>query len=544
MDFIVSFLIRNKYKVLMFLFASVFTSLFGIGILAFINQYLLKSNISNNNIIWYFIIILIVFFLSSCLVEIILGYFGQSFIFTMQTRLVKQLLDTPLLRVHEIGKAKLLASLGNDVRTVSFGLLRLPDFIQSLVLIICTSFYLFYLSIQIFIISFVWIVIVFWINHYLMRNVYKNFKNSRDSDDSLQLNYQHIIDGHKELTLNRFRAKYYYDNDFIKNAHNKKISNVKSNIYQSISGNWGNTALLGLIGLEFYCALRFDWASLEDATTIALVILFLRTPLVTLVGNLPTLMIAKISLDKIRNLNLQDYKPDFTIPKQNIVWNNIRFENVSFSYNNAFSLKPTNIEIHRGELIFLIGKNGSGKSTFSMLLAGLIQPNEGRILLDSTPIVSDNIALYRNLISAIFSDFHLFTQILSRDSFADSKHVQEWLDILELDAKIGIYNNHVNTTKLSTGQRKRIAMLIALLEERDILILDEWAADQDPLFRRFFYEVLLPKLKAMGKTIFVISHDNLYFDITDRIFLAKNGEICEIIGDNVQEIAKNVVDKF
>ena len=133
----------------------------------------------------------------------------------------------------------------------------------------------------------------------------------------------------------------------------------------------------------------------------------------------------------------------------------------------------------------MIGKNGSGKSTFSMLLAGLIQPNESRILLDSTPIVCDNIALYWNLISAIFSDFHLFTQTLSRDSFADSKHFQEWLDILELDDKVSISNNHVSTTKLSTGQHKRVAMLIALLEERNILILDEWVAEQAPLFHRF-----------------------------------------------------------
>ncbi|RDU72921.1 multidrug ABC transporter permease/ATP-binding protein [Helicobacter aurati] len=544
MNLIKEILSNNKYRVLGFLFISIFTSLLGIGTLAFINEYLLKPNIQNSNIIWYFLLLLIVFLISSCFVEIALGYFGQSFIFTMQTMLVKQLLDTPFLKVREIGKAKLLASLGNDVRTVSFGLLRLPDFIQSFVLICCTSFYLYYLSAQLFFISFVWIGIVVWINHYLIRNVYKHFKKSRDSDDALQLNYQQIIDGHRELMLNRFRAQYYYDGDFKSNAHAKRQSNVKSNIMQSISGNWSNTALLGLVGFEFYCALYFGWASLENATTIALAILFLRTPIVTLVGNLPTILLAKISLDKIRHLDLEQYKQDFAVPSDLPEWKSIRFEDVSFSYNDTFSLKPTNLEFRKGELVFLIGKNGSGKSTFSMILAGLVEPKTGRIFLDSLPITQDNIGTYRSLISAIFSDFHLFTETLARNCCADWRNIHEWLEVLELSDKINVQNNRISTTDLSTGQRKRIAMLIALLEERDILILDEWAADQDPIFRKFFYKVVLPNLKARGKTIFAISHDDTYFDMADRIILAQDGMISEIKGDNIQEVAKNVVERF
>ncbi|EOG9189714.1 multidrug ABC transporter permease/ATP-binding protein [Campylobacter coli] len=542
MPFILELLKQNKFKFISFLIFSFITSAVGVLTLVFINDYLLKN--TQNIPILYFIALLIVFFLSSTIVELGLSVFGQNFIFKMQRRVVKQILDTPLLKVAKVGKARILASLGSDVRNISFGLLRLPDFLQSSILILCTSVYLCYLSPQIFTLCAIWIIVVFTINNFLMMKVYAYFRKARENDDALQNNYQNILDGHKELLINRYRAKLYYEDEFESNARSKKKNSTLGNLFNNLSSNFTNVALLALVGVEFYLALEFKWASVAEATTIALSILFLRTPLVSMIGSFPTLLLAKIALDKIAKLELDDYKEHFE--KTNFIkdWCQISFKNTSFSYDDNFHLNPVNLDLKKGELIFLIGKNGSGKSTFCMLLTGLFKPSEGEIFVDDMKIDDDNLDVYRSLVSAVFSDFHLFTKTLAKEKFADEEKIASWLEFLELKGKTRVEDHELVLTKLSTGQKKRLAMLIALLEERDILVLDEWAADQDPVFRRFFYKKLLPLLKEQGKTIFAITHDDAYFDSADRIFLAEGGNISELKGKNIKELAKNLVEKF
>ncbi|EJP1691592.1 multidrug ABC transporter permease/ATP-binding protein [Campylobacter coli] len=542
MPFILELLKQNKFKFISFLIFSFITSAVGVLTLVFINDYLLKN--TQNIPILYFIALLIVFFLSSTIVELGLSVFGQNFIFKMQRRVVKQILDTPLLKVAKVGKARILASLGSDVRNISFGLLRLPDFLQSSILILCTSVYLCYLSAQIFTLCAIWIIVVFTINNFLMMKVYAYFRKARENDDALQNNYQNILDGHKELLINRYRAKLYYEDEFESNARSKKKNSTLGNLFNNLSSNFTNVALLALVGAEFYLALEFKWASVAEATTIALSILFLRTPLVSMIGSFPTLLLAKIALDKIAKLELDDYKEHFE--KTNFIkdWRQISFKNTSFSYDDNFHLNPVNLDLKKGELIFLIGKNGSGKSTFCMLLTGLFKPSEGEIFVDDMKIDDDNLDVYRSLVSAVFSDFHLFTKTLAKEKFADEEKIASWLEFLELKGKTRVEDHELVLTKLSTGQKKRLAMLIALLEERDILVLDEWAADQDPVFRRFFYKKLLPLLKEQGKTIFAITHDDAYFDSADRIFLAEGGNISELKGENIKELAKNLVEKF
>ncbi|HEB9354556.1 TPA: multidrug ABC transporter permease/ATP-binding protein [Campylobacter coli] len=542
MPFILELLKQNKFKFISFLIFSFISSAVGVLTLVFINDYLLKN--TQNIPILYFIALLIVFFLSSTIVELGLSVFGQNFIFKMQRRVIKQILDTPLLKVAKVGKARILASLGSDVRNISFGLLRLPDFLQSSILILCTSAYLCYLSPQIFTLCAIWIIVVFTINNFLMMKVYAYFRKARENDDALQNNYQNILDGHKELLINRYRAKLYYEDEFESNARSKKKNSTLGNLFNNLSSNFTNVALLALVGVEFYLALEFKWASVAEATTIALSILFLRTPLVSMIGSFPTLLLAKIALDKIAKLELDDYKEHFE--KTNFIkdWRQISFKNTSFSYDDNFHLNPVNLDLKKGELIFLIGKNGSGKSTFCMLLTGLFKPSEGEIFVDDMKIDDDNLDIYRSLVSAVFSDFHLFTKTLAKEKFADEEKITSWLEFLELKGKTRVEDHELVLTKLSTGQKKRLAMLIALLEERDILVLDEWAADQDPVFRRFFYKKLLPLLKEQGKTIFAITHDDAYFDSADRIFLAEGGNISELKGENIKELAKNLVEKF
>jgi len=122
-----------------------------------------------------------------------------------------------------------------------------------------------------------------------------------------------------------------------------------------------------------------------------------------------------------------------------------------------------------------------------------------------------------NFFSAIFIDFHLFDRFYGIQNGIDPKKVNDLLKLMKLDHKVTVQNNQFSTTDLSTGQRKRLAMIIAIMEDKPIYVFDERAADQSPGFRDYFYYQLLPSLKQKGKTVIAVTHDQQYFDIADRI---------------------------
>jgi putative pyoverdin transport system ATP-binding/permease protein len=192
----------------------------------------------------------------------------------------------------------------------------------------------------------------------------------------------------------------------------------------------------------------------------------------------------------------------------------------AFSYRDRdgaplFTAGPIDLEIRRGEVVFLVGGNGGGKSTILKLLCGLYRPDAGAILVDGQPIPPERIGDYRALFAAIFPDFHLFDRFYGLEDKPESE-IRALIETMGLAGKVDVADGRFTTRDLSTGQRKRLAMIVALLEDKDILIFDEWAADQDAHHREFFYRTLLPELKARGKTIVAITHDDAYWDACDR----------------------------
>ena len=254
------------------------------------------------------------------------------------------------------------------------------------------------------------------------------------------------------------------------------------------------------------------------------------------IGAFPTVQTAKVALEKIQSLQLADYSPDFDTQILTPNWQVITFKNINYQYDNSanFGLKHINLTLKRGEVVFLIGANGSGKSTLAKLITGLYQPkfaeNTG-IFIDNQPVVSEHYPHYRQLFSAIYSDFYLFKTVMgSAQNTPNAELIDNWLDILAIKEKVSVTDNQLSATELSQGQRKRLAMLLAVAEEKSILLLDEWAADQDPAYRRVFYHHIIPMLQKMGKTLFIISHDDSYFEKADRLLMMKNGELSELTG--------------
>jgi putative ATP-binding cassette transporter len=271
------------------------------------------------------------------------------------------------------------------------------------------------------------------------------------------------------------------------------------------------------------------------AATYALTILFLRTPLTAVVTAIPSLVSGGVALAKLKSLELPDYSPDFgaDAARSPLAWTRLRLDAVTYHYpdrdgGSGFDLGPLHLDLRRGETVFLIGGNGSGKSTFARLLTGLYRPHAGQIRLDGIPVDETRRADFRRLFATVFSDFHLFHQLLGPGGAdANERATRRWLKALSLAHKATVENGRLGDTRLSQGQRKRLALLLALLEERPILVLDEWAADQDPGFRRRFYTELLPGLKAAGKTIVAITHDEHYFHVADRVLKMDGGRLVE-----------------
>ena len=447
--------------------------------------------------------------------------------------------------INEIGKAKIIASLNNDIKTITFAFMSATGFIQSLVFIVCASIYLFVIAPKIFIFLSIWIGATLFINTLFMKKIHLYFKHSRVQDDALQKHYDDIVEGHRELSLNRTRASVCFD-ELNFTGDKKRQNMVKADIYHALSDNFTNIMLLGSVGLCVFLCVAFDWASLQTALSISLTILFLRGSFMSMVGSIPAALSAKVSLEKIMSLNLNKFKEGFKFDDSlNGEWKNIKLKDINFNYaHGKFSLKDVNLEIKRGEITFIIGKNGSGKSTLINLLCGLMRPSSGEIYLDSTKIDEGNLQSYQAKISAIFADFYLFSQTLSHDGFASQSEIDELLALLEIDKKVSVIDNKLSTTQLSTGQRKRLSLLIAILEHRSILILDEWAADQDPLFKRKFYKEILPFLQSKGISIIAVSHDDSYFDVATRIILVKDGFVRELDESERISAAKDAVEKI
>ncbi|MDQ0273002.1 cyclic peptide transporter [Cytobacillus purgationiresistens] len=256
----------------------------------------------------------------------------------------------------------------------------------------------------------------------------------------------------------------------------------------------------------------------------------MMTPLITILNIMPNFGKANIALNKIESLGLTvDDNILSEEGNKHPKFHTLEFKKLEHQYYREkedlnFTLQIDSLTFVPGELVFLIGGNGSGKTTIAKMLTGLYYPESGSILLDGIEIKEQNLDSYRQLFSVVFSDFYLFENMLGIES-SKSEEAQYYLELLQLNHKVQINNGQLSTTKLSQGQRKRLALLTAYLEDRPFYVFDEWAADQDPIFKEVFYTHLLPDMQKEGKTILVITHDDQYFHLAERIIKVDYGKI-------------------
>ena len=526
------------------LLASLAHAALGVGVLAYINQRLIAHQAATLSALPQFFGLIAALLVMALVAQLGLTTLGHHFVFDLRSRLVKRILDTDIARQEAIGSAALIASLSADIRNVTIAFVRLPELVQGLVLTAACTAYLGWLSLPLLVVTAIWITVTMAIGNGLIRRVYTHLAEVREAEDALYRDYETVIHGCKELALNRSRARDLYIHRYTPDARRYRRHIIRADTFHLSASNGANIMMLGAIGLVFFLANALDWANPATAATYALTLLFLRTPMIGAVGALPTLLNAQVAFNKLAALDLAEHRPEFERRRPDTAWQRIRVEHATFVHANGFTIGPIDFTLERGELVFIIGGNGSGKTTFARLLSGLYVPVGGRIAIDDHPVDADRTRL-RSLFSAVFTDFHLFERLLGADGDdADEAFIRHWCQRLQLDGKLSRDGARLLDTQLSQGQRKRLALLTALAEQRDILLLDEWAADQDPVFRRVLYHELLPALREIGHTIVAISHDDSYFGAADRLLEMRDGRLIELTGGERDAASRDAVARL
>ena len=523
--------LKTLFFVVLLTIASAFLTL---GVIAFIQYKLLDVNNLTSNVMWQFLLLLVVLLVVATWAQIALHKLGHQFVYLKRCQLIKQLINSDIEQVDNIGSARLLASLSTDIRNVTVAFVHLPQLIYGIVLSTAAMIYLACLSLPLFAISLLMLSITGLIGFSLVSKITFHIKQVREYDDSLYKDYQAIINGRKELALNPSKAKRYFGEEFDPNAQHYRNQITQADTFNGFAANIANILILALVGLNYYAALGFNWASFEVASSFALVILFIRAPLMTAIASLPTLVTANISIKKLESLSLNKNAEFIQQPQTLHPFKSLNLQQVTYQYqtdstDKPFQVGPINFSVKQGETIFIIGGNGSGKSTFARLLTGLYRPHSGEIILNDNVIQAEQWPIYRLQFSAVFSDYYLFRQIADgHGNNIDEVTINEWLAYLEMSQKVSHQKGHLSDTRYSQGQRKRLALLMAVMEQRGCLLLDEWAADQDPRFRKIFYQELLPRLKERGVTVIAITHDDKYFAAADRVFKMDMGVLTEL----------------
>jgi putative pyoverdin transport system ATP-binding/permease protein len=256
-------------------------------------------------------------------------------------------------------------------------------------------------------------------------------------------------------------------------------------------------------------------------------------PLSGVVGAFPNFTRARVALSNLRMLQremAQTREPPAHPAGQGLpAFESITLQGLCFAFEEetsaeGFRLGPLDLTIKRGDVLFIIGGNGSGKTVLMRLLTGLYHHTGGAILYNCRELLDAERQEYRELFSAVFSDFHLFRELVGMPG-VDAALVQRWIERLDLAGKTVFADGKFTSVALSAGQRKRLAFLVSMIEDRPIFVLDEFGAEQDPAHRRRFYRELLPDLRAQGKTVIVVTHDDAYFDAADRVIKMDFGRI-------------------
>ena len=466
--------------------------------------------------------------------QILLTQLSQKGIFELRLQMSRQILSAPLRRLEEVGSARIMSSLTDDLFIITTTLISIPVLCMQLAVVLGCLAYMAWLSWTAFLVVLVFMALGILSFRAAVNKATRYMIMARRDADVLFRHYRALNDGAKELKLHRTRRNTFINEVMRTTALSLRRNNVTGTGIMAVASSWYQILFFTLIGLLLFVLPMFQTVDTGLLTGYVLAIFYMLIPFEDLTGLIPSMARANISLQRIDELGIsltsdvKEKEDESGKPDQE--WQRLELKGITHSYHNerdgsTFTLGPIDYTFKPGELVFLVGGNGSGKTTLAKLLSGLYIPEKGEITLDGTPITDENRDEYRQFFSAVFYDFFLFETLLGLDPEKLDDRARDYLAQLQLDHKVQIKEGELSTIDLSQGQRKRLALLTAFLEDRPFYIFDEWAADQDPVFREVFYLQILLELKAKNKTVLVISHDDRYYHLGDRVIKLDYGKI-------------------
>ncbi len=501
-------------------------------LIALINRAI--SDNSNASLVWYFGGLAILALLSGFVSQFLLIYLSQEAVYNLRLSLSRGILSTPLRNLEELGANRLLATLTDDVGTLSNTIFLIPFLCVDIAVVVGCLTYLSTISGAVFVVVFGFLVLMIGTIQLLLNKMRKFFDLAREEQDTLFKHFRSITDGIKELKLHSLRRQEFFTEELQVSADASRDYNVTALNTGAVAIGVGQLLFFMLMGLLLFALPKFVPVSTPVLSAYILTSTYLMSPFQNILQRLPAIFRANTSVEKIEKMGLalasQAEISSVVKRVETADWQTLELKGTTHRYpgekeDSNFILGDISLKFHAGELVFIIGGNGSGKSTLAKLITGLYIPESGEILLDGQPITDENREWYRQHFSVIFSDFYLFDRLLGMSNRDLDAQAADYLQQFHLEHKVQVKDGILSTTALSQGQRKRLALLTAYLEDRPIYLFDEWASDQDPFFRDIFYKQLLPELKRRGKTVFVISHDDRYFDIADRAIKLDYGKI-------------------
>lgn len=468
---------------------------------------------------------------------LILARIGADALFGLRIGLSRQILRVPLRRLEDVGAARLLGILTDDVLNITNAVASLPllcvniaGLLTCLVLLAWLSWVLFLAVIVLLCLGIVTYQLPFFA-------ATKHFTSARKEHNNILNGLRALIGGIKELKVNRDRRKAFVSEMLEGSSIRFQKHSMSAMKIYVLGATWGEMLSFITIGLLVFVAPHLTHVTAVTLTAFVLVLIYLMEPVEFIMHQLPQISKAIVALKSVEEMGLSlahaGAEEELEAPLlSKPSWERLDLVEMGFSYERddglgKFVLGPIDLSFAPGEVVFFTGGNGSGKTTLAKLLIGLYPPHKGKILLDREPVTDQTRDNYRQYFAVVFSDFYLFETLLGIDKTNLDERAAAYIKHLQLSNKVKITNGALSTVDLSQGQRKRLALLTAYLEDRPIFLFDEWAADQDTMFKEIFYYQLLPELKARGKAVFVISHDERYYSMADRVIKLDNGQLVE-----------------
>jgi len=489
----------------------------------------------------YFMLGIALFTVSAMIVRKKLITITSEVVYDKRIEIIGKILKAPFDKFESLQDGKVHAALNNDTETVSGFVNQLVNGLTGVITLITCLIYLGTLNLLGMFFSILMIGLAVWLFLAVSGKARKKFERNRDIQNYFFRFINDMIKGFKELSINKNKRQE-FEKDIQKSCRDYRDTRVDSEYTFVGASVLGEVLYICVIGIVvFVFPLMFPNIQHNTLQNYVLVYLYMGGIINTEIYLVPGITRVTVSWRRISDF-IKQITFDEVISQQAVKATNnssleISLNNVRFTYKNEngehFEVGPINCDLKSGEIIFISGGNGSGKSTLAKLITGLYGPDEGCITINGLSVDRETLGSY---FAIIFSDFHLFDKMYGIDYEKKYDEINNYLEVLRIRDKVKLCDGVFSTVKLSTGQRKRLALLISYLEDRPAYLFDEWAADQDPEFREFFYKVLLPELKARGKTVIAITHDDRYFNEADKHIKMETGHIISYKINKTEEV--------